>query len=96
MAWDELVASGVAGLEAKLTPYIRQVTGWLLAQAGVVGALTLQFLLTVVIAGDDVRAAANRPPRGPALRPQARRRSAGKTRWCWPARRSAAWRWAWA
>ena len=51
MAWNDLVASGVAGLEAQVTPYIRQVTGWLLAQAGVVGALTLQFLLTVVIAG---------------------------------------------
>jgi predicted PurR-regulated permease PerM len=51
LAWDELVASGVAGLEEKITPYARQVTGWLFAQAGVVGALTLQFLLTVVIAG---------------------------------------------
>ncbi|RZL86854.1 MAG: AI-2E family transporter YdiK [Variovorax sp.] len=51
MAWDDLVASGVAGVEAKVTPYARQVTGWLFSQAGVVGALTLQFLLTVVIAG---------------------------------------------
>jgi predicted PurR-regulated permease PerM len=51
VAWDELVASGVSGLEAKITPYARQVTGWLFSQAGVVGALTLQFLLTVVIAG---------------------------------------------
>ena len=42
---------GVAGLEAKVTPYARDVTAWLVAQAGVVGALTLQFLLTVVIAG---------------------------------------------
>ena len=50
-AWNELVAAGVTGLEDKVTPYIRQVTTWLLAQAGVVGALTLQFLLTVVIAG---------------------------------------------
>ncbi|GAA4337776.1 AI-2E family transporter YdiK [Variovorax defluvii] len=50
-AWTDLVASGVAGLEEKLTPYARQVTTWLFAQAGVLGALTLQFLLTVVIAG---------------------------------------------
>jgi predicted PurR-regulated permease PerM len=50
IAWNDLVASGVAGLEAKVTPYMRQVTGWLFAQAGVLGALTLQFLLTVVIA----------------------------------------------
>ncbi|OUM02027.1 AI-2E family transporter YdiK [Variovorax sp. JS1663] len=49
-AWNDLMASGVAGLEEKLTPYARQVTSWLFAQAGVLGALTLQFLLTVVIA----------------------------------------------
>src|SRR5262249_20271197 len=42
---------GPAGLEAKVTPYAPKVTAWLLTQAGVVGALTLQFLLTVVIAG---------------------------------------------
>ena len=66
------------------------------AQAGVVGALTLQFLLTVVIAG--VMYARRRSGRrhGAALRPQAGRRSAAKTRSCWQARRSAAWRWAWA
>ena len=50
-AWNELVGSGVAGLEARITPYARQVTGWLIAQAGAVGGLTLQVLLTVVIAG---------------------------------------------
>jgi predicted PurR-regulated permease PerM len=50
-AWDELLASGVSGLEAKVTPYTKEVTGWLFKQAGVVGALTLQFLLTVAIAG---------------------------------------------
>ncbi len=49
--WDDLVASGVAGLESKITPYAKEVTGWLFSRAGVVGALTLQFLLTVVIAG---------------------------------------------
>jgi len=50
-AWNELIASGVSGVEAKVTPYARQVTTWLFSQAGVVGALTLQFLLTVAIAG---------------------------------------------
>lgn len=50
-AWDELLASGVSGVEAKVTPYARQVTTWLFSQAGVVGALALQFLLTVAIAG---------------------------------------------
>ncbi|WP_431274295.1 AI-2E family transporter YdiK [Variovorax ureilyticus] len=50
-AWNAQVASGVSGLESQIAPYAKQVTSWLLAQAGVVGALTLQFLLTVVIAG---------------------------------------------
>ena len=49
--WDELVASGVAGLEDKVTPYVREVTTWLVSQAGVVGTLTVQFVLTVAIAG---------------------------------------------
>jgi predicted PurR-regulated permease PerM len=49
--WNDVLAAGVAGLEAKVTPYARDVTAWLFTQAGVVGALTLQFLLTVVIAG---------------------------------------------
>jgi predicted PurR-regulated permease PerM len=49
--WNEVLASGVAGLQAKVTPYAPKVTAWLLTQAGVVGALTLQFLLTVVISG---------------------------------------------
>ena len=49
--WNELLSSGAAGLEAKVTPYARDLTTWLLTQAGVVGTLTLQFLLTVAIAG---------------------------------------------
>jgi predicted PurR-regulated permease PerM len=49
--WNDLVTSGVAGLETKVAPYTKEVTAWLFAQAGVVGALTLQLVLTVVIAG---------------------------------------------
>jgi len=49
--WNELMASGVAGLEAKVAPHARDVTAWLVTQAGVVGTLSLQFVLTVVIAG---------------------------------------------
>jgi predicted PurR-regulated permease PerM len=49
--WDDLVASGVVGLEAKIAPYVSVVTSWVVSQAGVLGALTLQFLLTVIIAG---------------------------------------------
>lgn len=49
--WNDLVSSGVAGLEDKVTPYVREVTTWLVSQAGVVGTLTVQFVLTVAIAG---------------------------------------------
>ena len=49
-AWNELVSAGSAGLEQRLAPHAKELTGWLLAQAGVVGTLSLQFLLTVVIA----------------------------------------------
>jgi predicted PurR-regulated permease PerM len=48
--WNDVLASGVAGLQEKVAPYARSVGTWLVAQAGVVGALTLQFLLTVVVA----------------------------------------------
>ena len=49
--WNEVLTSGMAGLEARITPYAREVTTWLVGRAGAVGALFLQFLLTVVIAG---------------------------------------------
>src|SRR5262249_52651932 len=49
-AWNELVQSGVAAVQPKLAPYAKSVTGWLFEQAGVVGALTLQFVLTIIIA----------------------------------------------
>jgi predicted PurR-regulated permease PerM len=48
--WNEVIASGVSGLQEKVAPYAREVGAWLFAQAGVVGALTLQFLLTVIVA----------------------------------------------
>ena len=48
--WNEVLASGVTGLQEKVAPYARDVGAWLFAQAGVVGALTLQFLLTVIVA----------------------------------------------
>lgn len=49
--WNDLIAAGVVGLEAKAAPYVGRVTGWVVSQAGVVGSLTVQFMLTVVIAG---------------------------------------------
>jgi predicted PurR-regulated permease PerM len=48
--WNDVLAAGVAGLQEKVAPYAREVGAWLFAQAGVVGALTLQFLLTVIVA----------------------------------------------
>lgn len=48
--WDDLIAAGVSGLEHRAAPYVRDVTTWVVSQAGVLGALMVQFLLTVVIA----------------------------------------------
>jgi predicted PurR-regulated permease PerM len=46
--WDDLVASGVVGLEAKIAPYVSVVTSWVVSQAGVLGALTLPIVQAVV------------------------------------------------
>ena len=48
-AWRELVR-GDTGLLSKVSPYIGVVSKWLAAQFGNLGLVTLQFLLTVVIA----------------------------------------------
>jgi predicted PurR-regulated permease PerM len=48
-AWRELVAAGGSGLAAELRPYLSNVVTWFLATAGGVGALILQFLLTLVV-----------------------------------------------
>ena len=49
-AWREFAASGTEDLSMKLAPYAREVGGWLLAQVGSFGAMTVKFLLAVVIA----------------------------------------------
>ncbi|HEU0204062.1 MAG TPA: AI-2E family transporter YdiK [Burkholderiaceae bacterium] len=49
-AWQQAAASGVEGLMARLTPYVGGATRWLVASAGNVGYLSLQFLLTLVLA----------------------------------------------
>lgn len=46
-AWRDFVADGDAG--AKLTPYLASLVKWFAAQIGGFGAVTIQFLLTVVI-----------------------------------------------
>jgi len=48
-AWREF-AAGNTGILSKATPYVGTVTKWLAAQFGQLGLVTLQFLLTVIIA----------------------------------------------
>jgi predicted PurR-regulated permease PerM len=50
LAWEQAVASGIEGLLARLTPYAGSLTRWFVAQAGDIGILVVQFLLTVVLA----------------------------------------------
>ncbi|MCW7541155.1 AI-2E family transporter YdiK [Aquabacterium sp. A7-Y] len=50
LAWEQVAASGVEGLLARLTPYAGSVTRWFVTQAGDVGILFVQFLLTLVLA----------------------------------------------
>ena len=49
LAWQQVAASGIEGLLAKLQPYAGSATRWFLARAGNVGFLLVQFLLTLVI-----------------------------------------------
>ncbi len=48
--WQQLVDAGPEGLSARLTPYAGALVSWFAAQAGSVGRLLLEFLLTVVVA----------------------------------------------
>ena len=50
LAWEQAAASGVEGLLARLMPYAGDATKWFVAEAGNVGFLFVQFLLTLVIA----------------------------------------------
>jgi predicted PurR-regulated permease PerM len=49
-AWREVASDGWSALMAKLQPYILRGLQWLAAEAGTVGMLVIQFLLTIVIA----------------------------------------------
>lgn len=51
LAWKQAAVSGVEGLLARLTPYAGNMTAWFVAQAGNVGFLFVQFLLTLLLAG---------------------------------------------
>jgi predicted PurR-regulated permease PerM len=50
IAWEQAAASGLEGLVARLIPYAGSVTKWFVAEAGNVGFLFVQFLLTLVLA----------------------------------------------
>jgi len=50
LAWEQAAASGIEGLLAGLMPYAGSVTKWFIAEAGNVGFLFVQFLLTLVLA----------------------------------------------
>jgi predicted PurR-regulated permease PerM len=49
--WRELAAGGPEGLSARLTPHVRTLSTWLLAELGGVGSILIQFLLAIGIAG---------------------------------------------
>jgi len=49
-AWRHLAASGPEELGRTIAPYTQQAARWLLEQMGTLGVMTVQFLLTVVIA----------------------------------------------
>jgi predicted PurR-regulated permease PerM len=50
MAWQQVAAAGVEGLLARLSPYAGSVTKWVVAQAGNLGFLMVQFFVTLVLA----------------------------------------------
>jgi predicted PurR-regulated permease PerM len=47
--WNKLAASGMKGLAAKAWPYAGVVVKWFVSQVGNLGALFVEFLLTVII-----------------------------------------------
>jgi predicted PurR-regulated permease PerM len=49
VGWQELAAAGPEGLSAKVTPYVGKIINWFVDQAGNVGMMIVQFLLTVTI-----------------------------------------------
>ena len=48
-AWEDAIAAGASGLLNTLMPYADNIAKWLVSQAGSIGFLLLQFLLTVII-----------------------------------------------
>ena len=48
-AWREVAAAGLEGLWERVVPYAGSVTAWFVAEAGNVGFLLVEFLLTLVL-----------------------------------------------
>ncbi|HYB08697.1 MAG TPA: AI-2E family transporter YdiK [Alphaproteobacteria bacterium] len=48
--WNDVAAAGFAGVSAKAAPYAGTVTRWFVSQAGSLGLLFIEFLLTVIFA----------------------------------------------
>jgi len=48
--WQQFAALGPEELSARLAPYVRQAVAWFIAQAGSLGMIFVQLLLTVIIA----------------------------------------------
>jgi predicted PurR-regulated permease PerM len=48
--WEQAAAAGSVGLLSKLAPYADDIAKWFVSQAGSVGLVFVQFLLTVVLA----------------------------------------------
>jgi predicted PurR-regulated permease PerM len=48
--WDKAAATKSGEYAQKLAPYLRQVVGWMVAQAGSFGMMLVHFILTMVIA----------------------------------------------
>ena len=49
LAWEQAATDGATGLLGRLAPYASDILKWFVAQAGGVGAVFVQFLLTVII-----------------------------------------------
>lgn len=49
--WIEVAAAGTAGLSARVAPHAGQIVTWFFGQAGSVGRIVFDILLTVIIAG---------------------------------------------
>ena len=48
-SWQELASAGPEGLSARVVPYAGKIVNWFVDQAGSIGMMFVQFLLTVII-----------------------------------------------